>query len=88
MIGGLWNGFSGIGTYEKAINNVSNNSTNINTVGHKSNEIRFEDLMYRGGFGKGSAVETIDKRMVQGDIKPTNNPLSGSMIFKLSKSNS
>lgn len=73
MVGGFWTGYSGINTYERAINNVSNNSTNINTVGHKSNEIRFEDLMYKNGIGKGSDVQTIDKSMKQGEIKNTGN---------------
>ena len=35
MIGGLWNGVTGLATFEKALNVESNNSTNVNTVGYK-----------------------------------------------------
>lgn len=72
MIGGLWNGYSGINTFEKALSTESNNATNTNTPGYKSSDIRFEDLMYKGdGRGTGTQIETVFKRFEQGDIKPT-----------------
>ncbi|WP_121628037.1 flagellar basal body protein [Poseidonibacter antarcticus] len=43
MISSLWNGLSGLNTYEKALGGVSNNVANVSTVGHKSNNVRFED---------------------------------------------
>lgn len=73
MISGLWNGLSGLSTYEKALNVESNNVTNVNTVGHKSDEVRFEDLMYQNGYGKGSSVQSIDKKIVQGGLQVTGN---------------
>lgn len=75
MIGGLWTGFSGLSTYERALSAESNNSSNTNTVGYKANDVRFEDLMYKNGTGKGSQIEQVFKRFQQGDIKPTGHSL-------------
>lgn len=73
MIGGLWNGLSGLNTYEKALNIESNNITNVSTVGHKADDVRFEDLMYQNGYGKGSAIQGVDKRTTQGGLQVTGN---------------
>lgn len=76
MIGGLWNGFSGLNAFNKALTAESNNSTNTNTVGYKSTDVRFEDLMYKSsGAGTGSEVGYVFKRFHQGDIKPTGHNL-------------
>lgn len=56
MISGLWNGYSGLTAFEKALNVESNNSTNVNTVGHKADTISFEDMMYQNGYGKGTGI--------------------------------
>ncbi len=72
MIGALWNGVIGIATFDRAMGVESNNVTNATTVGHKADEITFEDLMYRDGFGKGVAIQTINKNFSQGGIKLTN----------------
>jgi flagellar hook protein FlgE len=72
MIGGLWNGVSGLNAFEKALNVESNNSTNVNTVGYKSDDIKFADMMYQNGYGKGTSVESVSKVMTQGGLKPTN----------------
>ncbi len=74
MITGLWNGISGLDSFEKALNVHSNNISNVNTIGHKSDKIVFEDLMYQSRIGKGSNVQTIEKNFNQGNIKVTNNP--------------
>ncbi len=73
MIGGLWNGLSGLNTYEKALNVESNNITNVSTIGHKADDVRFEDLLYQNGHGNGSTVQTIDKRTIQGSLQVTGN---------------
>jgi flagellar hook protein FlgE len=73
MIGGLWNGLSGLNTYEKALGVESNNITNVNTIGHKADDIRFEDLLYQNGYGKGSTIQSVDKRIIQGGLQVTGN---------------
>ncbi len=73
MISGLWNGYSGLTAFEKALNVESNNSTNVNTVGHKADTISFEDMMYQNGYGKGTGIDSVSKVMTQGNVKLTNN---------------
>ena len=73
MIGGLWNGITGLNTFERALNVESNNVANVNTIGYKEDVITFEDLMYQSRYGKGSMVEDVNKAMSQqGSIKLTN----------------
>lgn len=72
MISALWNGISGLNTFEKAINAESNNATNVNTVGYKEDVVTFEDMMYQNRYGKGSNIQSISKAMSQqGGIKLT-----------------
>jgi flagellar hook protein FlgE len=73
MIGSLWNGISGINAFEKALNVESNNSSNVNTSGHKADQVRFEDMMYQNGYGSGTGVETVRKNFSQGQLQPTGN---------------
>jgi len=75
MISGLWNGISGLDTFEKALSSQSNNVTNSNTIGHKSDRISFADMMYQSGYGKGVSVQTVQKDFSQGGLKITNNDL-------------
>ncbi len=75
MISGLWNGVSGLNTFEKALSTQSNNVTNSNTIGHKSDVISFEDMMYQSKYGKGVAVQAVEKNFEQGSLKITNNSL-------------
>ena len=73
MIGALWNGISGLNSFEKALSTESNNISNVNTVGYKEDIITFEDLMYQSRYGKGVKVEGVVKAMSQqGGIKLTN----------------
>lgn len=75
MISGLWNGVSGLNTFERALSTQSNNVTNSNTIGHKSDVITFEDMMYQSRYGKGVTVQSIEKNFEQGSVKITNNAL-------------
>lgn len=71
MIGALWNGVSGVATQTVGINVESNNATNVNSIGHKSDSVTFEDLMYNGGYGSGVTTQLIRKDFDQGNIKIT-----------------
>ncbi len=73
MTTSLWSAVTGINTFEKALNAESNNLANTNTVGHKADDVRFEDLMYKNGVGRGSAVESVTKQNQQGNLKITGN---------------
>lgn len=71
MIGGLWNGLSGLNSFDKALDVESNNATNVNTVGFKSDDVRFEDLINGKGYGDGSSVLVVDKDITQGAVNIT-----------------
>ncbi len=73
MISGLWNGISGLGAFEKALSAESNNVANVNTIGHKSDDVTFQDLMYQAGYGKGVNIQTVEKDFSQGNLKLTGN---------------
>ncbi|PLY09837.1 MAG: hypothetical protein C0625_01175 [Arcobacter sp.] len=75
MISGLWNGVSGLNTFERALTTQSNNVTNSNTIAHKTDVISFEDMMYQSRYGKGVNVQAVEKNFSQGSVKITNNPL-------------
>jgi flagellar hook protein FlgE len=75
MISGLWNGISGLNTFERALTTQSNNVTNSNTIGHKEDIISFQDLMYQNRYGKGVTVQAVEKNFEQGSLKITDSTL-------------
>lgn len=75
MISGLWNGITGLNTFERALTTQSNNVTNSNTIGHKADEISFQDMMYQSRYGKGVNVQSVEKNFSQGNINVTDNTL-------------
>lgn len=93
MISGLWNGITGLNTFERALNTQSNNVTNSNTIGHKKDQITFQDLMYQSRYGKGVDIQSVQKNFEQGGIKTTGNTLDaaiegdGFFIVKDTKTN-
>ncbi len=72
MIGALNNGKIGLLAFERAISVESNNVSNTTTVGHKEDNVTFEDLIYKNGYGKGVAIQTVQKNFLQGSIQLTN----------------
>jgi flagellar hook protein FlgE len=85
MIGALYNGISGLNGFQTGLNTQSNNMSNINTIGFKSDQISFADQMYQMGVGRGVKVDEIKKDFTQGNLKITDNPydmaISGSGYF-------
>ncbi len=75
MISGLWNGVTGLNTFERALNTQSNNVTNSNTIAHKKDDVSFEDLMYQSRYGNGVQIQNVEKNFQQGNLKVTNNTL-------------
>lgn len=76
MIGSLWNGISGLNSFQQALQTESNNVTNVNTVGFKSDSVAFEDMMYSSaGVGGGTGLTTVTKSFEQGSISQTGNSL-------------
>lgn len=87
MIGALWNGISGMNSYQNALTSESNNVSNINTVGYKADIVSFSDFAYSNGVGTGTEVGSIDKDFSQGDFKLTGGEydlaISGKGFFTL-----
>lgn len=74
MIGALYSGISGLNSFQGALNTESNNISNVNTIGYKSDQISFADLMYQGEIGMGVSSKVIDKNFTQGSLKLTDSP--------------
>lgn len=51
MFGPIYIGLSGLSAYSKGLQTVSNNVSNMNTVGYKASDISFSDVFGRGGSG-------------------------------------
>ncbi len=73
MIDALYNGRSGLKSYERSLNVDTNNIANVNTLAYKADRVSFEDLMYQNREGKGVTIGSIDKSFKQGELKSTGN---------------
>lgn len=73
MIDALYNGRSGLKSYERSLNVDTNNIANVNTLAYKADRVNFEDMMYQNREGKGVTIGSIDKTFKQGDLKSTGN---------------
>ena len=47
MNSSLYNGLSGIFASSSSVNVAANNISNVNTIGHKEDEISFQDMLYK-----------------------------------------
>jgi len=74
MLDALYNGISGLYVNQSALDAETNNISNVNTIGYKSDKISFADMMYQNSIGKGASIATISKDFTQGSLKSTNNP--------------
>jgi len=91
MIRSLWTAATGMKTQQFNIDTISNNLSNVNTVGYKSQRAEFKDLMYTElkrananddantpvniQVGHGVKVSATNRNMTQGSAQPTENPL-------------
>ncbi len=73
MIDALYNGRSGLKSYERSLNVDSNNIANVNTLAYKADRVNFEDMMYQNREGKGVTIGSINKSYKQGELKTTGN---------------
>src|SRR4051812_5232252 len=53
MLGAIYIGMSGMDAYQKGLEAISNNVTNLNTLGYKASQVTFTDLFGNGGGGHG-----------------------------------
>ena len=71
MMDALYSGITGLNGFQSALNTQSNNISNVNTVGFKSDNISFADQMYQNAVGRGVRLDTVDKNFTQGNVKIT-----------------
>jgi len=87
MNGSIYNGQSGLLSFQNALDVESNNVANVNTIGFKSDSISFNDMMYQDGVGKGVTQNDPLKNFSQGSIKPSSSEydfaISGQGFFTL-----
>lgn len=87
MFGSIYIGLSGLSAYSKGLQAVSNNVSNMNTLGYKASDVTFADVFGRqsqGGLDYSNAFEngghgvTISERSInfkQGEIRQTDRDL-------------
>jgi len=81
-------GLSGLSTSSEALNVVGNNLANLNTIGYKSQDISFSDVLGQeyvtpgtptsgtiASIGLGAQVSSIRSNFSQGTVNTTGNPL-------------
>ena len=99
VFGAIYTGLSGLISFSKGLNVISNNVTNLNTPGFRGSDLIFRDLLYQKGLtvgGRDGATQQIGKgvvtgatrvRTIQGDLQETRNEtdaaISGSGFFVL-----
>src|SRR2546425_5444397 len=101
MFESVYVGMTGLESYAKGLNVISNNVANLNTPGFKSSQLQFADLFYRNsdaGLGAGNPQEQIGAgvgtggtflNFQQGEARQTGNDLdlliNGPGLFVLRK---
>lgn len=85
MLRALWTGATGMASQQLLIDTISNNLANVNTTGFKKQRVQFQDLYYENipvgisstaSVGSGSRTVATDRSFRQGNLEPTNDPLS------------
>lgn len=87
MLGAIYIGLSGMNAYSRGLTTISNNVTNMNSLGFKATNVRFTDVFAHGGLGasygsSGTASRGLGVRyatplldFAQGENRPTGNGL-------------
>lgn len=83
MFGSIYIGLSGLGAYSKGLETVSNNVSNMNTIGFKATNVTFENVFGTGsrgglefgndqsGSGHGVSVSELSTNYSQGELRQT-----------------
>lgn len=83
MFGSIYIGLSGLGAFSKGLETVSNNVSNMNTVGYKAANVTFQNVFGAGsqgglefgndrsGSGHGVSVSELSTNFNQGELRQT-----------------
>ena len=87
MFGAIYIGLSGLGSYSDGLQAVSNNVSNLNTVGYKANDVTFKNVFGAGsqgglefgnaqsGSGYGVSIGELSVNFSQGELRQTGRDL-------------
>jgi flagellar hook protein FlgE len=86
MLGSIYTGLTGMMTFSRGLDVISNNVANLNTPGYKGHDLLFQDIFYHYGLsseseinnpsseiGNGVSGERTVMREAQGEIRETGN---------------
>jgi flagellar hook protein FlgE len=100
MLSSFFSGISGLLANSNAINVVSNNIANVNTIGYKTSTASFEDVLYQSingasgtnQVGRGTALATVDTNFSAGSLETTTQgtdlAIGGKGFFKVKSAES
>lgn len=87
MFGSIYIGLSGLGSYSEGLKAVSNNVSNLNTVGFKASDVTFQNVFGAGsqgglefgnqqpGGGYGVSIDELSINFNQGELRQTGRDL-------------
>lgn len=75
MFQAFFTGLSGLFSFSKNLDTVSNNIANMNTPGYRGQDTFYKSLGATDGSGVGAQISGLGYRFEQGDHTQTNNPL-------------
>lgn len=96
LTAGLWTSVSGLLAHGEKMNVISNNISNVNTVGYKSQRMDFQDFVYQyvgitsgvGQVGRGTTIGIIMTDFAQGSLETTTSStdiaITGNGFFQVS----
>ena len=73
MLQAFFNGLSGLFSFSKGLDNVSNNVSNMNTPGFRGSDTFYRSVGGQDGRGLGSSVAGTEMRTKPGDPRQTGN---------------
>jgi flagellar hook protein FlgE len=73
MLQAFFNGMSGLFSFSKGLNNVSNNVSNMNTPGYRGNDTFFRSVNGQNGQSLGAEIAGTEMRVKAGESRQTGN---------------
>lgn len=79
MLQAFFNGLSGLFSFSKGLDNVSNNVSNMNTPGYRGSDTFYRSVNGQGGDGIGAKVAGTEVRVKPGEARQTGNSMNAAV---------
>lgn len=79
MLQAFFNGLSGLFSFSKGLDNVSNNVSNMNTPGYRGSDTFYRSVNGQGGEGIGAKVAGTEVRVKPGEARQTGNSMNAAV---------